>query len=1009
MLMDTIFDLCTPRADVADGRVKDEEFAADLAQVVTGKAEPEYKKPAIFFAHTHPTRGLKALLESVCRRLSGTGGELNSVIRLDTQYGGGKTHSLIALYHAVKGMSGVAKPEEFVKPALLPKGKVRVAALDGENADPANGLELEPGLRAHSIWGEMAYRLAGRTGFERVRKSDEKHTAPGAETIAQLFGDEPALILIDEVSVYLRKVAHAFPDATGQFTAFLHALIKAVSTTPKAALVATLAVRTRDQEAADAYKAEHQSALIAFEEALSIGARKFLQIDPTAEDETTEVLRRRLFEKVDMAGAEATLNAYFALWDQNKGMLSSDAASPEVRDQFRRGYPFHPELMAVLVEKVSSLSTFQRTRGMLRLLTRTVHNLWNVRPADAFAIHPHHIDPAFEPIRDEITTRLERHAYGPVLATDVAAAAGKDPATAQLLDRGMYAGQPPVASYVARTIFLNTLAFPDDAQGIKPDRLRWSVCSPALEPTFVEAARKAFIADSLFLDDRPGAPMRFRVEANLNQIINRAMKEVDPDDLRNELNASIKLLFGGKDFELVPFPAAPADVPDEVGDGRPCLVVLHYDAFTVSAAPTELPHELARMATRKGVKEELRTFQNNLVFVVADDRMREDMKQAVRRRLGLQTIQASSRMQDLADYQQRKIKEEFEKSRFAVAQAVLQCFRHLFYPSHMPVGAGEAKLGHTALEIPNVSDSPGQGQVLIKRALRDQKKLLASGDQPDAPTFVRDQTPLKTKGQISTLELRNEFRKAPKLSMLLGDEPLVRCIQLGIEENTFIYRKGELVWGKGDPTPSIDISENAFVHTLPNAKELKLWPRKKAEPEPPPKPPTGSGPGPGPGPEQPPEPPKPTLSAEGPLKQALTELFERARKGSVDRLESLRIRLFEYKGAFSVYQAVATYPAAEAVCRFQAGITGEGITVFEVTFEGSVSKASAVKNFLDPQFRAAKEQTLEATYSLAFKTPLPTRAEKAGEFISAMTKYGGGEAYVEAQAAEAPKDGGEDA
>jgi hypothetical protein len=252
--MTSVFELCHPREDVIHGRLRDEEFAADLAGAFSPTSMvKEYSEPAIFFQNTYPTRGLRTLLETVCRRLSGTGGEMNSIIRLDTQYGGGKTHSLIALIHAVRGMKGVTNVSEFVDPVLLPKGRTRVAALDGENADPANGLTLEEGLLAHSLWGEMAYRLAGREGFGRIRKSDETHTAPGDQTIAELFGGEPTLVVIDEVSVYLRKVARIFPNAAEQFSAFIQSLIKAVSSTPRAALVFTLAVRADDKEAKDAY------------------------------------------------------------------------------------------------------------------------------------------------------------------------------------------------------------------------------------------------------------------------------------------------------------------------------------------------------------------------------------------------------------------------------------------------------------------------------------------------------------------------------------------------------------------------------------------------------------------------------------------------------------------------------------------------------------------------------------------------------------------------------------
>lgn len=271
--MKTIFDLCQPRTDVLEGRIKGEEFAADLSKVVRRTAVAEYADPALFFHYTYPTRGLKALLESVCRRLSGAGGELNSVIRLDTQYGGGKTHSLIALVHAVRGgMQGVGNFEEFIDTAFLPQTHVRIAALSGEDSDPASGLTLEDGLMARSLWGEMAYRLAGRAGYEGTRKSDELHIAPGFPTIAELFGEEPTLILIDEVSLYLRKAAGVFNEAANQFTAFLHSLIQAVASTPRAALVCTLAVGSDDQKATDAYENEH---LLAVNKRPGIAARTF--------------------------------------------------------------------------------------------------------------------------------------------------------------------------------------------------------------------------------------------------------------------------------------------------------------------------------------------------------------------------------------------------------------------------------------------------------------------------------------------------------------------------------------------------------------------------------------------------------------------------------------------------------------------------------------------------------------------------------------------------------------
>ena len=261
------------------------------------KGSQEYIEPARFFANTYPTRGLKDLLANVCRRLTGAGGEAAAIFRLDTSYGGGKTHGLIALCHAARGMEDVANAAEFVDPALLPSGPVRIAAFDGENADPANGRAMGDGILAFTPWGEIAYALAGTDGYERVRNSDEKRIAPGAETLRELFGGEPTLILLDELSVYLRKVS-ALEGSRDQLTAFLTSLFKAVEGAPNAALVYTLAIG-KDGRATDAYNEENQFIADRMAEAESVSARKATLLNPTEEDETVHVLRRRLFESID--------------------------------------------------------------------------------------------------------------------------------------------------------------------------------------------------------------------------------------------------------------------------------------------------------------------------------------------------------------------------------------------------------------------------------------------------------------------------------------------------------------------------------------------------------------------------------------------------------------------------------------------------------------------------------------------------------------------------------------
>ena len=370
MNIPAIFETCRPRTDVLEGNIAEADFAADLAQVIVGKGNNEYLDPARFFANTYPTRGLKNLLANVCRRLTGAGGEVAAIFRLDTSYGGGKTHGLIALTHAARGLAGVSNVEEFVDPALLPRDPVRIAAFDGENADPANGRAMGEGILAHTPWGEIAYALAGKDGYARVRNSDESRIAPGAETLRELFGGEPTLILLDELSVYLRKV-HTLKDARDQLTAFLTSLFKAVEGAPNATLVYTLAIG-KDGRATDAYNEENQFIADNMAEAESVSARKATLLNPTEEDETVQVLRRRLFEFIDETRAELAVEAYRELWAAHRDSLADDAGRSETVESFRSSYPLHPEVLETLTGKTATLGNFQRVRGMLRLLARTI-------------------------------------------------------------------------------------------------------------------------------------------------------------------------------------------------------------------------------------------------------------------------------------------------------------------------------------------------------------------------------------------------------------------------------------------------------------------------------------------------------------------------------------------------------------------------------------------------------------------------------------------------------------
>lgn len=581
--MKTLFEICSPCPDILKGDIRESDFAADLAQVINGTAPPEYAVPNKFFANTHPTQGLKALLKTVCQRLQGVGG--SPVLRLDTQYGGGKTHSLIALTHAAQGMKGVANIQEFIDPELVPTITVRLAAFDGENADSVNGRPLGNGLRAYTPWGELAYGLAGVAGYEKVRQSDIEKVAPGAATIQELFGNQPVLILLDELSIYLRKIKGR--KEQDQLTPFLTALFKAVSSSEKACVVFTLAVG-KEGRATDAYSQENEFVAEQLDEATKVAGRVATLLNPTTEQETVQVLRRRLFSYIDENAAEEVIGNYEQLWINHRSDLPIERVSADRVDDFRNGFPFHPALIDLLTDKLSTLSTFQRVRGMLRLLTRTIAHLWQEEPVNTYAIHLHHVNPGYIPIRDEITTRLELGRFDPVIQNDVAATE-KETSLAQQLDAKWYAGLAPYASFVARNILWNSFAYNNNLQGIDEVNLRYAILASGLDISFINDARQRFIAESAYLDDRPAAPLRFLMEVNLGVLIRRQTKQVDTNEARNLLQDRIRTIFAGKTFNLIPFAGGAYDVADDVSDGRPNLVLISYDAETVRNEAVTVP------------------------------------------------------------------------------------------------------------------------------------------------------------------------------------------------------------------------------------------------------------------------------------------------------------------------------------------------------------------------------------------------------------------------------------
>jgi len=365
-----------PHQDVATGEFQQAEFAADLAKVHNGSAPSEYRNPREFFARTYLTEGLSNLLVGAAKRLAGAGGD--PVVELQTNFGGGKTHSMLALYHMVSGTPVGDLPgldQLLSKNGLTVPAKINRAVLVGTSRGPQDVISLEGGRQIRTTWGELAWQLGGAELFDMVAENDARGIAPGSNLLEAIFKKcSPCLILIDEWVAYLRQIYKVDGLPSGSFDAnlsFVQALTEAVKASPGTLLVASLPASQIEVGGEGGH------------EALARLKQTFSRVEsswrPASQEESYEIVRRRLFKEIPgdkFHHRDNTLKQYAKLYRENANDFPQGCADEDYRRKLEKAYPIHPELFDQLYTSWGSLEKFQRTRGVLRLMAQVIHELW---------------------------------------------------------------------------------------------------------------------------------------------------------------------------------------------------------------------------------------------------------------------------------------------------------------------------------------------------------------------------------------------------------------------------------------------------------------------------------------------------------------------------------------------------------------------------------------------------------------------------------------------------------
>jgi uncharacterized protein len=442
-------EIAIPHRDVLEGTFQQSEFAADITAVNTGKASREYQDAVAFFERTFITEGMSLLLTQVAQRLSGKGGE--PVVQLQTAFGGGKTHTMLAVYHlatrkcALSALAGI--PALVDRAGLMDVPVARVAVLDGTAHAP--GQAWKRGKQAiKTLWGELAWQLGGSEAFALIKDADATGTSPGKDALRDLLtAYAPCVVLIDELVAYVRQFPEAKALSGGSYDSnlsFAQALTEAVKLVPNAIVLASL-----PESDVEAGGQRGVAALRALEK--TFGRVQALW-KPVATEEAFEIVRRRLFEPVrDAKARESVCRAFTDAYVSEGAKLPAETQEGRYYDRLVQAYPVHPEVFDRLYEDWTTIDGFQRTRGVLKLMAKVIYRLWKDDNKDLMIL------PGSLPLHDG-STRNELTYYLPagwdaVIERDID---GDRAETTELENKEPRFGQVGGARRVARTIFLGS-------------------------------------------------------------------------------------------------------------------------------------------------------------------------------------------------------------------------------------------------------------------------------------------------------------------------------------------------------------------------------------------------------------------------------------------------------------------------------------------------------------------------------------------------------------------------
>jgi predicted AAA+ superfamily ATPase len=786
-------DVVTPHADVRTRRFVNAEFAANLydvwqrtqaRQVIEGD---EYADPRAFFDRTFLTSGLVRLLRNAALRLAGRGGE--PVVELQTSFGGGKTHALLALYHLTSGapfsdLHGVAEMLQSDGITSLPP--IRRVVLVGTQMQAGQPVEKSDGTVVRTMWGELAYQLGGAEAFATLSGSDKTSTNPGAALGELLRRYSPCVILIDEWVAYARQLGEDTALSGGtfetQFT-FAQTLTEAVKATPQTMLVLTLPMSDVREEPSDI-----EVGGIRGREALrrlrNVIGRSQANWQPADINESYAIVRRRLFEPMqpdEEKRRDRAIGVLHKYYREREGSFPRHASDPSYKQRLADCYPMHPELFELLYKEWGSLEQFQRTRGVLRLMAAAIHTLWSGNDR-APLIMPGTLPLEDNAVKSDLTRYLgNQNQWDAVLMRDVL---GTDSVARRIDEKDRRLGRHNAAQRVAKMIFLATA--PQHAEGtsgrggIDLRSIRLGCVFPGEQITAFDDAVRRLSDEGAHLNS-DGTHYWFGLPENLNQRVSRmaAQFEQEPhvidEQMVNRL-AEWQREPRGLFARIQHAQKATLDVPDEPVVR---LVVLGPDVSHRRGRENSSARELALQMTLK-CGEADRKYKNCLLFLAADEARLDELRTTTARWLAWKKILDDRVVwADLTGAQQESARQQSERAAAEVKRQLSACWIHGFVPEQ----AAEVGAPITLCEY-RVEGGSSVAEAFSRKLASEGKLIEVLGGvnlrlELDRKGIWRDQN------HIGLRELSEDFARYPYLIRLKDESVLANSVRDGVAKTTW--------------------------------------------------------------------------------------------------------------------------------------------------------------------------------------------------------------------------------